>query len=95
MFDDFESAAINSTKWSPSQEVITPTFVRAIQDGKLVLKNQAPLTGILENGVFMTQLYAGTEGRQSRTGCGRSVSTFAITACAVLPEWGGSPVSIS
>ena len=36
-----------------------------------------------------------TLGRAGRIGRTRSVTTFAMIACAVEPVWGGSPVSIS
>lgn len=55
LYDDFQAPSINSTRWSPAAAVQTSALIRAIQNGKLVLKNLMPLSGILENGVFMTQ----------------------------------------
>jgi pimeloyl-ACP methyl ester carboxylesterase len=57
VYDSFQLPSIDQAKWSPSEEVITPTFIRAIQNGKLVLEEDIPLSppGV-ENGVFIEQL---------------------------------------
>ena len=40
-------------------------------------------------------MWSGTSARTVRILVGRSERSLAITACAVGPVWGGSPVSIS
>ena len=67
----------------------------SLQRASEIRRTRESIGGVASAMSTACSTFSGTVSRDARTGRGRSVISRAMTACAVFPVCGGSPVSIS